>query len=137
MAKLCKHHRLISMIEGTDGEGIFLRNDGLTIDPNLVQEIDDFVRNNLEECEYYLNSDNEDEHFKSINVFLRTRFDEYIGEKTDLSCTVKVMMEEIFDWNIRFLQIDNSCSSLDQLSVKNWGRFQVSRTIQLLFLFVL
>lgn len=109
-------------IQCKDGEGIFLSENGLEIDWKLVQEVDDFVRDTLEECE---NCENQEIHNKFDNVgrLLRSRFRHYLHQSNDAP-EIKNIKEGIFDWMTRFLIIDNSCYTLDDLSLKSWGNFK-------------
>ncbi|XP_003704750.2 uncharacterized protein LOC100878001 [Megachile rotundata] len=122
LAQLCYEHDLFSNIQCKDGQGIFLRNNGRKVDEALITEIDDFVRTTLEDCENYENrtigEDNE-----NIGRVLRNSLVKYLDKQND-SLIIKNIKKEIFDWNVRFLIIDNSCLTLDELSTKYWGKFK-------------
>ncbi|KAK2585863.1 hypothetical protein KPH14_010457 [Odynerus spinipes] len=122
LGKLCYEKQLLSNIQCKDGEGIFVSENGLEIDPNLVKEIDDFVRDTLEECE---NLENQEIHnkFENIGRVLRSRFRCYLRQSNDKP-EIRDIKEAIFDWMTRFLIIDNSCYTLDDLSLRSWGNFK-------------
>lgn len=122
LAELCYQNHLLSNIQSRDGEGIFLRDDGHKMYKDLVEEIDDLVRTALEECENYENQNVQPGH-ENIGRALRSWFRKHLREKKD-STTIRNMKEEILDWNVRFLMIDNSCLTLDELSTKSWGKFK-------------
>lgn len=116
----------MSDIESCEGEGIYVRDDGLRMEKHLIREVDDLVRDTLEECEKYVNiNDAECEIPDSIGTIIQKLIVQSINSKNETSI-MKKMREELLDWNIRFLLIDNSCSSLDNLSAKYWGKFQVN-----------
>lgn len=131
LAQYCLGNNLLSDIQGNDGEGIFLRDDGTIINKNVVREIDDLIRTVLEECEVHENQDFQEilEKHEDIGSILRNKFEQYLRESND-SLIEKKMKEEIFDWNIRFLLIDNSCNSLNDLSAMMWGKFKVDIIIE-------
>ncbi|XP_034193646.2 uncharacterized protein LOC117610410 [Osmia lignaria lignaria] len=122
LAQLCYQHDLLSSIQCRDGEGIFIRNNGCKVDDALVTEIDDFVRTTLEECENYENKTVEAGN-ENIGRVLRNSLAKYLDEQND-SLRIKNIKKEIFDWNVRFLTIDNSCFTLDELSTEYWGKFK-------------
>ncbi|KAF7382463.1 hypothetical protein HZH68_015382 [Vespula germanica] len=122
LANLCYEKQLLSNIQCKDGEGIFLSDNGFEIDSKLVQEIDNFVRNILEECENCENQEIQN-NFENIGRILRSRFKNYLQQSNDIT-DVKDIKKGIFDWMTRFLIIDNSCFTLDELSLKGWGNFK-------------
>lgn len=124
LAQLCRLNDLLSDDQCKDGQGIFVRDNGIKVDELLVEEIDDLVRTTLEDYEDYENM-NVETGCENIGKVLRTSFKKHSQRKTD-SSMAKVVKKEIFDWNVRFLVIDNSCLTLDGLSTKFWGKFKVS-----------
>lgn len=119
LAHYCLDNNLLSNIQGTDGEGIFLRNDGTIMSDNLVREIDDLLRtvsDDICESRWPLKK------HETIGSVMRCKFEEHLRDIKDSSTRKK--MEEIFDWNVRFLLVDNSCHSLDELSANLWGKFK-------------
>lgn len=124
LAHYCLDNNLLSNIQGTDGEGIFLRNDGTIMSDNLVREIDDLLRtvsDDICESRWPLKK------HETIGSVMRCKFEEHLREIKDSSTRKK--MEEIFEWNVRFLLVDNSCHSLDELSANLWGKFKVNLII--------
>ena len=127
LAKIAKEKGFLSDVGGTEGEGIYLREDGTEMNSELISEVDDVVKNILEDCEKYA-FNNEIEYTDieaNIGKVLRTQFYKYL-KVTDNPSDIKKAKEEIFNWNIKFLLIDNACPSLDELSVKSWGKFKVN-----------
>lgn len=126
LARLCYQHDLLSDIQCRDGQGIFLRSNGRKVNEALVEEIDDLVRDTLENCEDYANKDIEIETgCETIGGALRESLNKHLRESNG-SLALKNIKKEIFDWNVRFLAIDNACFSLDELSTKYWGKFKVN-----------
>ena len=129
LGQFCHNLSLISDDHSGEAEGVYVRDDGLKIESHFILEVDDFVRYTLEECEQFAN-DNQIPHpemDESIGKILRTRFNKYLNAKNETE-RVRNILEELFDWNIKFLNIDNSCLSVDDLSAKGWGKFKVSFT---------
>lgn len=127
LAQYCLNNDLLSNIQGTDGDGIFLRDDGTVISESLVREVDDLVRTVSDDICESLRSLKEQENIGSL---MRSRFEDYLRERDD-SPMERKMKEEIFDWNVRFLLVDNCCHSLDDLSAVLWGNFKVSLIFKL------
>ncbi|XP_076630893.1 uncharacterized protein LOC143346566 isoform X2 [Colletes latitarsis] len=122
LAQLCYRNGLLSDVSFRDGQGIFIRNNGIRVDETIVEEIDDLVRNTLEDCEDYENRDVEPGS-ESIGRVLTSSLKRHLQQR-DESATITKIKKEIFDWNVRFLTIDNSCLTLDELSTKYWGKFK-------------
>lgn len=115
-ANMCHKNGLISEEESGEGEGIFVRSDGLHISKDSIKKINDLVRDTLENCEKYVD-ETEDEAPLNIKSALQTAME-------DQENNLDEHAEIIYDWNVRFLLIDNSCDNLEDLSAKNWGKFQ-------------
>ncbi|KAK9309747.1 hypothetical protein QLX08_000736 [Tetragonisca angustula] len=122
LAQLCYKHDLLSDVQCRDGQGIFIRNNGCKVDEALVEEIDDLICNTLEDCEDYENK-NIEIGCENIDAVLRNSLNKHLHKKND-PLVIRTIKKEIFDWNIRFLAIDNACFSLDELSTKYWGKFK-------------
>ncbi|XP_031842850.1 uncharacterized protein LOC116431479 [Nomia melanderi] len=121
LGELCYQHDLISDIDFRDGQGVFVRDNGVDVDPALVEEIRDLVRDTLEDCENetkYL-----EEGFENLGNVLKNALKHHLQETNDSPATASIK-QELMDWNIRFLVIDNSCFTLDDLSTKYWCKFQ-------------
>ncbi|XP_044017962.1 spermine oxidase-like isoform X1 [Aphidius gifuensis] len=117
--KICHENNLIADTESGEGEGLYITSDGRHIDKQSIQMIDDLVRDTLEDCEKYV--DEIDEKIpESIGHVLRNAMDNFMNDKNNS----KEFSEIIYDWNVRYLLIDNSCDKLEDLSAKNWGKFR-------------
>lgn len=126
LGQLCLDRNLISTTESWDGEGSFIRDDGMELDSKLLKEVRDIVDSILTECEGYA-SNNEIAHMdikQSVGTILHSRFAKHLKIQ-DYEDQVRETMLDIFDWHIRYLKIDNACSRLDELSAKKWGDFKV------------
>ncbi|EEB18371.1 Putrescine oxidase, putative [Pediculus humanus corporis] len=127
--KICEENRLLTEEHSGEGEGLYLRENGETIDESLVREIDDVIKNILENCEnYYYNVSSmgfDENYHNSIGNELMTKFNEYLNEHcAEDSVKVKEIKRDLLDWHTRFQLIDNSCSDLHNLSAKAWGLFK-------------
>lgn len=92
---------------------------------SLVREVDDLVRTVSDDlCE----SRKPLKKQENMGSVMRSRFEDYLHERDDPP-TERKMKEEIFDWNVRFLLVDNCCHSLDDLSAVLWGKFKVNSTL--------
>lgn len=117
--ELARQHDLIAEQTSDEGLGIYIRDDGTVLDDFLVKTVDFQVGKILEECEHFVDAAN---YPYSVGEFLEERFDDYIN-RCDDSKEIKEMKLEIFDWNVLFQIIDNSCLDLRQLSAKEWGKY--------------
>lgn len=115
---ILQENKLIHPVTSDEGLGIYIRDDGHIIDNFLVKKVDFEVGRILEECEEYLDIITN----SSVGEFLTKRFGEFL-KKSDYSDDDKIIMEELFDWHVRFQVIDNSCEDLNKLSLKEWGRY--------------
>ncbi|XP_031787393.1 spermine oxidase [Nasonia vitripennis] len=125
LGKFAEEKGFLSDDEVAEGEGLYLREDGTEMDHELVREVDDIVKNIMEDCEKYA-TNNEIEYLdveENIGKVLKTRFCKYLTMTND-PLSIRNAKEELFDWNVRFLAIDNACNSLNELSVKSWGKFK-------------
>ncbi|XP_078033301.1 uncharacterized protein LOC144468047 isoform X2 [Augochlora pura] len=121
LAKFCYQNDLISDINFRDGQGMFLRSNGVNVDTALVEEISNLIQMTLEDCENetkYLEDDSE-----SLGKVLKNALKVHLRQKND-SPAVASIKEELLDWNLRFLVIDNACPTLDDLSTKYWSKFE-------------
>jgi spermine oxidase len=126
LAQLTEEKGFLSDIEATEGDGLYIREDGSEIDQKLIAEVDGIINNILTDCEEYsVNYEIDYRDVKeNIGKVLRTEFYKYIKMTND-PLDIKNAKEELFDWNVRFLTIDNACTVLDELSVKSWGKYKV------------
>lgn len=102
-----------------EGKGLYIREDGYIFDSFLINKIDFIFGEILEECEKFVNSDT---FPKSVGSYVSEKFSEYL-KNAQLSEEELRLYMELYDWNIRFQIIDNSCESLHQLSAKDWGEY--------------
>ncbi|XP_015439431.1 PREDICTED: spermine oxidase-like [Dufourea novaeangliae] len=121
LGELCYQNGLISDIDFRDGQGSFIRNNGAKVDEALVEEIDDLVRTTLEDCENekkYL-----EKGFENLGNILKNALNIHLRERDDCS-TIANIKKELMDWNVRFIVIDNSCLTLEDMSTKYWCKFK-------------
>lgn len=117
--KLAKEYNLISDHCSDEGLGIYVRDDGFIYDNLLVKKVDFQFGKILEECEQFVNAK---DYPRSVGDYLEERFMEYL-ENCENSEDVKEMKLELYDWNVLFQTIDNSCIDLKRLSAKDWGKY--------------
>lgn len=117
--KLAKDNNLISKHYSDEGLGIYVRDDGYIYDDFLVRKVDFQIGKILEECESFVDRE---VYPSSVGAYLEKQFMEYL-EKCEDSEDVKNMKLELFDWNVLFQIIDNSCIDLNKLSAKDWGKY--------------
>lgn len=112
-----KKHNLITDAISHEGEGCFLRNDGFEYPSEFIAKVQNVVSDILENCESFHRTD------KNVNLSvgeqLKNEFDKYVSKNVDTNETD--LWNEVFNWHIRFQCIDNACSSLNDLSAKEWG----------------
>ncbi|KAJ9592067.1 hypothetical protein L9F63_001406, partial [Diploptera punctata] len=123
--RLAHKYNLLSDITSSEGEGPYLREDGVEFQPSLVKEVQSVVERILEECEQYADENCMKTFPKSIGHHLKSKFEEYLNSCQD-SQERRRMKEELYDWHTKFQVIDNSCSSLNKLSAKAWGTYLFS-----------
>lgn len=117
-------HNLLSTEQSDEGLGSFLYENRIEIDDFLVKRVDFIIGQILEECEEFAQLEfnaNDFKHPKSVGDFLRDKFKNFLDS---FGCPQqKKMARDLLDWHIRFQVIDNSCSSLDHVSAKFWGKY--------------
>ncbi|XP_076651138.1 spermine oxidase isoform X2 [Halictus rubicundus] len=121
LGELCYRNDLISDIDFREGQGMFMRNTGVPVDAALVEEIRDLVHNTLEDCENetkYLEKGSE-----SMGRVLKNALNNHLQQRNDPPAVASTK-EELLDWHLRFLVIDNACSTLNDLSTKYWSKFK-------------
>ncbi|XP_069688815.1 uncharacterized protein [Periplaneta americana] len=125
--RLAQKYNLLSSITSAEGEGPYMRDDGVIFDPGLVEEIYQVVTEILEECEQFSEKNcNAETVPKSIGQYLRQKFEKYLESCHNDTKEIIRMKEELYDWHLRFQVIDNSCTVLDKLSAKAWGNYSYS-----------
>ncbi|KAI4485608.1 hypothetical protein M0802_012670 [Mischocyttarus mexicanus] len=120
LAKFCDENKLSYDIQSEDGGGTFITYKGKQIDDDLIQEVKKYVYDVLDESE----NETVQGEYKNIGRMIRNRFNYYLTKSEDKP-EIKELKEGIFEWLVRFLIIDNSCLTLDDLSVKKYGTFKV------------
>ncbi|XP_021918923.1 spermine oxidase-like isoform X2 [Zootermopsis nevadensis] len=125
--KLAHKYDLLSTVTSSEGEGIYIREDGVVFDPTLVEEVYRVVTEILQECEQYADGYCDMEAIpKSIGHHLKQKFEQYLDSCHGDSKEQRCMKVELYDWHLRFQVIDNSCTILDKLSAKAWGNYLFS-----------
>ncbi|XP_012259832.2 spermine oxidase-like [Athalia rosae] len=116
LAKVCQYYQLLSNVVSQKGAGIYVRDDGIRMDERLIKDINDVVQSacNISENLEVGDSNTESNFGRALRSQLRKHF----RIKSD-PLTIRDMQEEIFDWYLRSLIIDNSCFTLDELSMKH------------------
>ncbi|KAB0800703.1 hypothetical protein PPYR_06442 [Photinus pyralis] len=99
-----------------EGSGLYIRDDGFVFDSALVNEVNFELRKITLECEKFVN---EGSFPTSVGNFIQEKFEAYI----ERGASALEMKKELYDWHIKFLLVDNSCCSLQDLSAKEWGRY--------------
>lgn len=117
--KLAKQHDLISTVASEEGRGVYLREDGSAIDDLLVKTVDFEVGRILERCEDFVSSK---QYPESVGKFLTEEFEAYLDKCNDKE-HIKEIKRELFEWNVLFQVIDNSCTDLRDLSARLWGSY--------------
>ncbi|XP_032672835.1 uncharacterized protein LOC116844858 isoform X2 [Odontomachus brunneus] len=130
LADYCYEKNLLSDFHGTDGEGLYLRDNGCAISAGtiLACEVNDNIYDTLHSGEQFYQAKDANDYIskgESVGSYLRKNFDQYLFECNDPP-QIRKMKEEIFDFKMRYLQVDNSCDSMYDLSVKMWGKYETS-----------
>lgn len=119
--KLSSNYELISSRVVEEGRGLYVREDGLVFDRFVVNKVDFIFGKVLEDCEKFKDSN---DYPKSVGEYLNEKFREYLRDENLNEDTLRQYME-LYDWNVRFQIVDNSCENLYQLSAKHWGDYVV------------
>ncbi|XP_011142812.2 uncharacterized protein LOC105185188 isoform X2 [Harpegnathos saltator] len=130
LAEYCRAKNLLSRIFGTDGEGLLLRDNGCAISSGTVLacDVNDVIHDTLHNCEqFYRHKETEYDiaNNESVGNYLRKNFEKYLAECND-PAPIRKMKEEVFDFKMRYLQVDNSCDSMYELSLKLWGKYEIA-----------
>lgn len=118
---LAKKHDLIAGEKSGEARGIYVRDDGLVIDEDLVEKVDFVVGKILYECEGFVDAV---DYPDSVGKYLEKHFCDYLENSLE-NDSVKQQMMELYDWHVRFQVIDNSCTDLKRVSAKEWGRYEI------------
>lgn len=87
-----------------EGQGDFLREDGLKLDDFFVKKVDFKVGQSLEECEEFVNQKSNDKSVRfpySIEEFVDEKFKEFVDDlETE---DQKTQARQLLDWHRRFV----------------------------------
>lgn len=121
--KLANNFNLIRPEESSEGEGDYIRDDGLKFDEFFIKRVDFKIGQIMEECEEFASKKNVEgiEFPESLEDFLIDKFQTFIDELEN--DTERCQAKQILDWHKRFQIIDNSCFSLKEISAKDWGNY--------------
>lgn len=122
--RICQANGLLTQEYSCEGEGLYLRENGQEVDKNVVREVDDIIKDILENCENYISCNGENDIPHSIGQELVKKFNDYLESCKKDTLEVKKLKKDLFDWHNRFQLIDNSCSDLHNLSARAWGLFK-------------
>ncbi|KAF5299232.1 hypothetical protein FQA39_LY02405 [Lamprigera yunnana] len=117
--KIAKKHGLLSTELSKEGTGLFVRDDGLIFDNQLINDVHVQIERISLECEKFVHKHT---FPYSFGDFLEEQFHNYL-EQSNLPDEVCEMKKELFDWHVRFLLVDNSCNCLKKVSAKEWGKY--------------
>ncbi|KAK3908490.1 Peroxisomal N(1)-acetyl-spermine/spermidine oxidase, partial [Frankliniella fusca] len=117
----CKQN-LLSNTTSHEGLGPYLRLDGTELCSSLVAHVSHKISCILEDCEEFVEST--ENYPQSVGQYLRDRFQEYLDSCEDDTTQDKLLKWELFHWHLRFQEIDNSCSDLNLLSARDWGKYK-------------
>ncbi|CAG2061921.1 unnamed protein product, partial [Timema podura] len=99
--ELAHQRELLSDIISAEGEGLYLREDGVAISLGVVQEVSGEVARILEECENFaLDLGAREDHPCSIGQHLNTRFRDYL-DHCDCDEEGRQQRLQLLDWHIR------------------------------------
>lgn len=119
--ELAKKYDLIAGERSNEAKGVYVRDDGVVIDKDLVEKVDFEIGKILYECEGFVNAV---DHPNSVGEYLENCFLKYLQNSAE-SETIKQQMLELYNWHVRFEVIDNSCTDLKTVSAKEWGRYEI------------
>ncbi|CAO1424857.1 unnamed protein product [Diamesa serratosioi] len=121
--KLANNFNLIRPEESSEGEGDYIREDGLKFDEFFIKKVDFKISQIMEECEEFASKKNVEgiEFPESLEDFLIDKFQMFIDDLEN--DTERSQARQILDWHKRFQIIDNSCFSLKEISAKDWGNY--------------
>ncbi|KAF5286652.1 hypothetical protein FQR65_LT12483 [Abscondita terminalis] len=117
--KLAEEYNLLSDVSSEEGCGVYIRDDGFIFDINIVKEVRLEIEKIMVDCEKFVDKL---KYPYSFGDFLEEQFRQYLN-RTEHSKRESIMKEELFDWHIRFLLVDNSCRTLKDISAKEWGKY--------------
>lgn len=112
---------LLSNTTSVEGLGPYLKTDGTELCSSLVAHVSHKISCILEDCEEF--ADSSEKYPSSVGQYLQDRFEEYLETCNDAP-EERTLKWDIFRWHLRFQEIDNSCSDLNTLSAKDWGKYK-------------
>lgn len=122
--EIAEKSNLISPVLSEEGIGDYLTEDGKKIDDFFVKKVDFVIGEILEECEKYAKEDCFENYPRSVEHFLREKFNIFYENLKTLK--EKEAALKLLDWHIRFQIIDNSCLSFKDVSAKYWGKYSLN-----------
>lgn len=102
-----------------EGVGQYLRSNGDIVDSSTVQLVSFKFGQILERCSKLTEAE---EPTLNLLAYLKEHFNHFLDEQA-LSSEQEEIYRELFDWNVRFQVVDNSCMDLSRLSTKRWGDY--------------
>lgn len=124
--KMAKQFDLLSDEVSDEGKGLYVRDDGVVFEEDLVKLVDFEVGKILNTCQEYLILK---EYPKSVGHFLEEEFIKYLEIVGD-DQEIKQKKMELLAWHVRFQEIDNSCINVKNLSAKQWGKYEIDYDTQ-------
>nr|XP_018903435.1 PREDICTED: spermine oxidase-like [Bemisia tabaci] len=119
---------LLSDQVGSEGKGLYLRDDKTVVSQTVVDRVSDEVNLILKEMEDF-------SPFRMKNLSPKTTTTKSVGEylaaefKDRLSKLPEDILQtalQLFNWHWRFQIIDNACDSLDSLPIEEWGSYSLN-----------
>lgn len=102
-----------------EGLGQYVRSNGNLVDPFTVQLVSFKFGQILEHCSKLTEAE---EQALPLGAYLEEQFNHFLDEQT-LNSEQEEIYRELFDWNVRFQVVDNSCMDLSRLSTKRWSDY--------------
>lgn len=96
-----------------------MRSNGDLVDPFTVQLVSFKFGQILEQCSKLTETE---EHTLPLGAYLEEHFNHFLDEQK-LNSEQEEIYRELFDWNVRFQVVDNSCVDLSRLSTKRWSDY--------------
>ncbi|XP_015781614.1 spermine oxidase [Tetranychus urticae] len=138
--EMASEQGLIASTEASEGVGYFCTQNGHKIDPSLVNQVImflDTIKMSLSNGDYKLdylrNNVDEEKNLNNVSVgeIFKTRFKKWMESKKFKSPQDGELVQGIFNWFMKFEKIDNSCTSLDQLSIISYSLYRTCEGVPL------
>lgn len=117
--EIAKQHNLVAGEKSFEARGLYVRDDGLVINQQLVEKVDFEIGKILYDCEGFVDAV---DYPNSVGEYLENQFNQNIHSDDAL----KQQMLELYDWHVRFQTIDNSCTNFKKVSAREWGRYEIT-----------